>query len=397
MSCQGVPNTVRGVFDGDMTARILSIGTAVPDSVLSQDAARDLFAAQPGIDRLAARLIHSAFDHSAIATRHAVIGAPSAAGGESGNSGSGQSGSQLWHPAFVGESGTIRTPTTGERNAIYRAEAPKLFAGAARSALAQAEFTPGEVTHVVTASCTGFFSPGPDFLLVRDLGLATVAPRTHIGFMGCSAAFPALRAASQICAADPSAVVLVVCAEICSIHLRSSTDPEQIVASAVFADGAAAAVVVGADHTPPPAAPSLELDGFNTFITEEGEGDMDWTIGDQGFEMRLTANVPRIIGREIAGVAAQIPGIEHSDAWAVHPGGRSVLDKAQAGLGLRNDAMDHSRAVLREYGNMSSATILFILQRILGDDSLGDGARVAGLCFGPGLTVEAAQFTRRAA
>ncbi|MFC5337692.1 type III polyketide synthase [Leucobacter denitrificans] len=388
-----------------MTARILSIGTAVPGPPFDQAAARDLFAAQPGIDRLAARLIHSAFDHSAIETRHAVIGGQGAGGGSgpgepvlggSAQSGSAQSGSELWHPAFVDDSGVIRTPTTGERNAIYRAEAPALFADAARSALSEAEFTPGEVSHVVTASCTGFFSPGPDFLLVRDLGLATTVPRTHIGFMGCSAAFPALRTASQICAADPSAVVLVVCAEICSIHLRSSTDTEQIVASAVFADGAAAAVVVGADHATPPASPSLQLGEFNTFITDEGEGDMDWTVGDQGFEMRLTANVPRIIGREIAGVAAQLPGIEFSDAWAVHPGGRSVLDRAQAGLGLRDDALDHSRAVLREYGNMSSATVLFILRRLLRDDSLRDGAQVAGLAFGPGLTVEAARFVRQA-
>ena len=361
-----------------MSAYILSVGTAVPLARLEQHEARDFFIAQPGIDRLASRLIRSAFDQSAISSRYTIVGAA----GE-------------WLPEFVDTEGRLRSPSTGERNAIYRREAPSLFASAASDALARSGRQASEITHIMTASCTGFFAPGPDFLLINDLGIPRTAERTHIGFMGCAAAFPALRAAARVCDANPAAVVLVVCGEICSIHLRSSRDPEQIVASAVFGDGAAAAIMCSDAEQAPGSV--LEVGDFRTTITSEGEGDMDWTVGDHGFEMRLTPEVPRIIGREIRGAVDDLLGAgsrASPDTWAVHPGGRSVLDRAQSSLGLPHAAMQHSRDVLREYGNMSSATILFILQRIMLDESLGN-AGVAGLCFGPGLTVEAARFRRR--
>lgn len=366
-----------------MATKLFSVGTAVPSFRLSQPLTRDFFASQPGADRLTARLIGAAFDQSAIESRYSVIGRI----GE---------GSTL----FTDDAEQLRSPSTGERNAVYRREAPPLSAAAARDALARSGFEAADVTHVVTASCTGFFAPGPDFLLVKQLGIPLTAERYHIGFMGCAAAFPALRAATRISDAVPGAVVLVVCTELCSLHIRSSRDPEQIVASAVFGDGAAAAIVSSAAARTD--GPVLEVGDFSTAITAEGESDMDWTIGDSGFEMRLTAEVPRIIGREIAGVVDTVLGegvdpLGEVDMWAVHPGGRSVLDRVQGGLDLPDEAMAHSRAVLRDYGNMSSATILFILQRILADDSLDDGARVVGLCFGPGLTVETARFTRRVA
>ncbi|MFV0435113.1 MAG: type III polyketide synthase [Leucobacter sp.] len=361
-----------------MSTKILAIGTAVPAARLEQSKTRDFFAAQPGVDRLTARLIGAAFDQSAIENRYSVIG-------EIGSGGT----------LFSDDGELLRSPSTGERNIIYRREAPPLSAAAAREALDQSGFDASEVTHVITASCTGFFAPGPDYLLVRQLGIPLTAERTHIGFMGCAAAFPALRTAAAISDARPGAVVLVVCAELCSLHIRSSRDPEQIVASAVFGDGAGAAIVSQAE--PRGGRPALRVEGFSTAITAEGEADMDWTIGDSGFEMRLTAEVPRIIGREIAGVVeVMLDGanpLTEVDAWAVHPGGRSVLDRVQGGVGLPDEAMAYSRAVLRDFGNMSSATILFILGRILADASLADGARVAGLCFGPGLTVETARLT----
>ncbi|WP_336661028.1 type III polyketide synthase [Leucobacter sp. USHLN153] len=380
-----------------MVSRILAVGTAVPSTRLAQPQMRDFFAAQPGADRLTQRLIGAAFDQSAIDTRYSVIGGLGApAAGESAPDAAPHA------ETFVQDRGELRHPTTGERNRVYREEAPRLTSQAARDALDRAGVAASAVTHVVTASCTGFFAPGPDFLLVRDLGIPTSAERTHIGFMGCAAAFPALRAATRIAQAEPGSVILVVCTELCSLHIRSSSDPEQIVASAVFGDGAAAAVVASDPLPARRSAPSLVLGDFSTAITAEGEEDMDWTIGDHGFEMRLTSNVPRIIGREIAGVVGPMLADDQSapgdiDAWAVHPGGRSVLDRVQSGLELPADAMTHSREVLREYGNMSSATVLFILQRILADDSIPDGASVAGLCFGPGLTVETARFVREGA
>ena len=367
-----------------MTARVLGIGTAVPERRLAQAELRDFFARQPGMTPLAARLVRAAFDESAIDGRHTVL---REFGGEPG--------------AFFAADGGLRSPSTGERNGRYREEAPALFAAAATAALRNADVAASEVTQVLTVSCTGCFAPGPDFLLVRDLGLDPRTPRAHLGFMGCAAAFPALRAAQSACLADPATVVLVVSAEVCSLHLRASTDPEQIVSSAVFADGAAAAVVAGADR--PSTGRAIELGAFTTQVTSEGEPDMDWTIGDAGFDMRLSARVPKIIGREIAGVAAAMfeddPGRRAEvAAWAVHPGGKAVLDRVQAGLGLDDADLAASRAVLRQYGNMSSATILFILQRLLGGAApVPDGGLVAAMCFGPGLTVETAMLTVRRA
>ncbi|WP_345800831.1 type III polyketide synthase [Microbacterium sp. AZCO] len=371
-----------------MAASILSIGTAVPPARVSQTAARDVFAAQPGLTRITQRLIHAAFDASAIDHRNTVLtDLVAVADGEVVRDAA---------PAeldLAGADGTILVPSTGDRNDAYIRLAPPLFAEASAQALAEASLSPADVTHVVTVSCTGMFAPGPDFRLVQDLGLPRTVERYHIGFMGCAAALPGLRAAARICAAQPDAVVLVAAAELCTLHIRSSEDPQQIVAASVFADGAAAAVVSARSFGD---GPRLELDRFGTVLTSEGESEMVWTIGDQGFDMVLTAEVPRIIGREIRDAVGGFLGEDRPDAWAVHPGGRSVLDRVESGLGLDQAALQASREVLRQQGNMSSATILFILRALLHDAALGD-ARIAALAFGPGLTVESALLRRTTA
>ncbi|MCT2084958.1 type III polyketide synthase [Microbacterium enclense] len=360
-----------------MTASILSIGTAVPRTRVAQSALRDLFAAQPGFDRRSQRLVGAAFDAAAIDTRHTVL--PQLAGGAADGI------------AALAD-GELTMPPTGARNDEYRRTAPALFAEAAEEALAGSGLDRRAVTHVVTVSCTGMFAPGPDYLLVRDLDLSPNVERYHLGFIGCAAAIPAVRLAARIVAADPDAVVLVAAAELCSLHWQTSSDPDQIVAASVFADGAAAAVVTAAD----PARPGLDLEGFATFVTDDGEKDMAWTVGDSGFEMTLTPEVPRIIGREIAAIAASVLGdLDAIDAWAVHPGGRSILDRVESALSLDATALEPSRDVLRAHGNMSSATLLFILRDLLADAARRDGDRVAALAFGPGLTVEAARLVVR--
>ncbi|QIG39096.1 type III polyketide synthase [Microbacterium sp. 4R-513] len=369
-----------------MTASILSIGTAVPPARVSQEAARDVFQSQPGLSRVAQRLIHAAFDASAIEHRNTVLADLVAVA--SGVPAVVESGMPL-----AGEDGTIRAPSTGVRNDAYIRLAPPLFAEASARALAGAGVAPEAVTHVVTVSCTGMFAPGPDFRLVKDLGLSAAVERYHIGFMGCAAALPGLRAASRICDSQPDAVVLVAAAELCTLHIRSSEDPQQIVAASVFADGAAAAVVSARSFGD---GPRLQLERFGTVLTSEGESEMVWTIGDEGFDMVLTAEVPRIIGREIRGAVGSFLGDVEPDVWAVHPGGRSVLDRVESGLALDPEALAASRDVLRRQGNMSSATILFILRDLLGDDDLGD-AQIAALAFGPGLTVESALLRRTTA
>ncbi|MFS0713787.1 type III polyketide synthase [Microbacterium sp. 2P01SA-2] len=378
-----------------MTARILSIGTAVPPAVLHQNSVRDLFAAQPGIGRLSQRLVRAAFDASAIETRHTVLTElADALSPEREPEREDAATSAPAEPAslpVISADRALLSPSTGTRNDAYIALAPELSARAARDALSAASVDPAEVTHVVTVSCTGMYAPGPDYRLVRDLGLPTSVERYHLGFIGCAAAVPGLRAAARICAAQPDAVVLVVCAELCTLHFRVADDPDQILAASLFADGAAAAVVS--------ADPDrrgdrwLDLDRFATAVTDDGERDMTWTIGDAGFEMVLTAEVPRIIGREIRAAVADVVGDTRVDTWAVHPGGRAVLDRVESGLDLPPDALEASRAVLRDYGNMSSATILFILRSLLDGDALRDGQTIATLAFGPGLTMEAALLT----
>ncbi|MGL3199303.1 MULTISPECIES: 3-oxoacyl-[acyl-carrier-protein] synthase III C-terminal domain-containing protein [Curtobacterium] len=356
-----------------MSATIRAIGTAVPRTTLGQSAVRDLFRGQTDTSRLAQRLIGAAFDGSAVDTRHTVLPEldPAADAG-----------------AFRDEHGALVSPSTGSRNDAYRLLAPPLFVASARDALTRAETAPETITHVVTVSCTGFTQPGPDLDIVEQLGLRPSVFRQHIGFMGCCAAFPALRIAAAFVDADPEAVVLVVCAELCTLHVRTSDDPDQIVSNSVFGDGAAAAVVAAG-------GPGLRIDDFATSVVSEGADDMAWNIGDEGFEMVLSTAVPKLIGEHVAAAVAPLLGGAPAAAvptWAVHPGGRAILDRTEEALGLPADALTASRTVLREHGNMSSATVLFVLAEALGS-GLEDGAPIVALAFGPGLTVECARLT----
>ena len=374
------------------SARIQALATAVPPVVLNQDEVRDVFAGQPGLSRLAQRLLGAAFNSSGIETRHTVLEEL-------------QLDRRSADPRFFdGDSGRLLAPSTKVRNDLYITEATRLFVETAREAL---ESCPGiraaDVTHVVTVSCTGFFAPGPDYMLVRELGLSPAAQRYHLGFMGCYASMPALRLAKSFCDADPNAVVLVVSVELCTLHVRSSNDSDQIIASSLFSDGAGAAIVSARDVGA--RGPQLQLDAFETIITPVGEGDMAWTIGDEGFEMVLSTYVPQIIDEHVTD--ALQPLFAHEDGahehpaasirhWAIHPGGRSILDKVETRMELEPAQLRASRDVLRDFGNMSSATILFVLQNVLeaaGDDAAGDTDRVVAMAFGPGLTVETALMT----
>ncbi|AJM76808.1 type III polyketide synthase [Rathayibacter toxicus] len=368
-----------------MRTHIRSIETAVPGTLLRQSEIRDLFANQPGITRLGSRLIGAAFDASGITSRATVVDELDCRKHE---------GVSIFYDAATQR---VLDPGTAARNAVYTACAPELFTTAARLALDAASLTAAEVTHVVTVSCTGFYAPGPDYQLVRHLGLAHSTQRLHVGFMGCYGAFPALRAARQFCEADHEAVVLVVAVELCTIHLTSSNDPEQIVATSVFADGGAAAVVTARE--PVPGTPVLEFDALTSTLIDEGENDMAWTIGDHGFTMRLSTYVPSLIGVNIGGALDQLLattslGVGDIARWAIHPGGRSILDKVQVALGLDDEQLHPSREVLRNHGNMSSATILFILRNLL-RGAARDGERIGAMAFGPGLTVELALLTQR--
>lgn len=377
------------------TAVLRSLQTLVPDTVLLQDDVRDIFAAQPGLGRLAQRIVGASFGGSGIDVRHTVIAELSADHDAS-------------DPVLFYDhsTGALLSPATGVRNDVYVRESRRLFVAAARKALQAApDIDPADVTHVVTVSCTGFHAPGPEYAIVRELGLSETVQRYHLGFMGCYAVMPALRAAGQFCAADPDAVVLVVSVELCTLHLRTSEDPDTIVASSLFADGAAAGIVTARQL--PAGEAGLRLDRFHTAIVPAGEKDMSWTIGDSGFEMILSTAVPQIIGETIVDAIRPLyaaesellsafddgrigEGVEH---WAIHPGGRSILDRVQERLGLDDRQLRPAREVLRQNGNMSSATVLFVMKRILEKDGARPGERVAAMAFGPGLTAETALMT----
>jgi predicted naringenin-chalcone synthase len=355
-----------------------------------QDQVRDVFAAQPGLTRLGTRLVNTCFNGADIDTRRTALEELTLA-------------STVENPQFFDpQTGLLLMPSTKTRNDIFAAEATKLFIEAGRKAVDNCPgIGPEDITHVITVSCTGFFNPGPDYKLVRALGLNPSVQRYHLGFMGCYAAFPAMRAAKSFCDADPDAVVLVVSAELCSLHVRSSNDPDIIMGSSLFADGAAAAVITARDL--PGDSPAIVLDHFETTLTPVGEESMAWNIGDHGFEMVLGTYVPHIIDDHIVGALEPLLAKDPSLAplayneighWAIHPGGRSILDKVEAKLELSEEQLVPARETLRNFGNMSSATVMFVLKHILDQPFTGGNERICSMAFGPGLTVETGLFTR---
>jgi predicted naringenin-chalcone synthase len=291
-------------------------------------------------------------------------------------------------------------PTTGERMARYEACAPGLAVDAIRAL--GGDIADAGITHLVVASCTGFVAPGIDQLIVAATGLDPSVERTVVGFMGCYAAVNSLRLAHHIVRSEPGSRVLVVAVELCTLHFQRSTDLEKILSMMLFGDGAAAAIVSGEDS-------GIGLTDFRSAAIADTAEAISWHIRDQGFDMVLDGQVPSLIAGAMArerkrnddgGLLRGTPP-EDFDVWAVHAGGRSVLDAVEKGLGLPGDALSPSRKILRNCGNMSSATLLFVLQSVMAQRANGkaqanghakapqNGMAVA---FGPGLAAESFRF-----
>ncbi len=358
--------------------------TAVPPTRYTQDEAGALMEAHVEGRPAVRRMIRSLYRNSGIEGRHSVVD----------DFGEGER-DRLF---FDAEGGRLPTPGTGARNAVYAREARKLFVKLAEGLVGgEGSFAADEVTHVITLSCTGFYAPGPDYDVVRALGLPGSTVRVHVGFMGCYAAFQGLRLAQAFCRSDPEAVVLVLSVELCTLHLQFTADTDDLVAGAIFADGGAGVVVSA--RAPRGPGPVLELEALRGTLAPEGEGDMAWTIGDRGFRMRLSSYVPELVGRGVGPLVERVLAPERLAPdevrwWAVHPGGRAILDRVEEAMGLSGAALAASREVLRRYGNMSSATVLFVLDAILrGEAAPGD--RVLAMAFGPGLTLESGLFRVR--
>jgi predicted naringenin-chalcone synthase len=284
-----------------------------------------------------------------------------------------------------------RGPTSGQRMEHYRENAPQLARDAARSALERSALPARKVTHLVTVSCTGFFAPGVDVALVKALDLSPTVSRTHVGFMGCHGAFNGLRVANAFAAADPGARILLCAVELCGLHYHYRWDPEKMVANALFADGAAAVVGVPAEAAPNEA---WRIAATGSCLVPDSEDAMTWTISDHNFEMTLSKRVPELIARHLApwlkGWLSQHDlEIERIASWAVHPGGPRILASIEESLGLGREALADSKAVLAQYGNMSSPTSLFILDRLR---KLEAPRPCVALGFGPGLVAETLLF-----
>ena len=253
----------------------------------------------------------------------------------------------------------------------------------AKRALDQLDLT--GVSHLITTTCTGFYAPGLDHQLIHHYGLATHIERTNVGFMGCYAAINALKVARHIVRSEPNATVLVLNLELCTLHLKPTGTLEEILSFALFADGCAASIV-----SAQPAG--IEMHCFNADVLTETDALITWRIGNQGFDMQLSGKVPGAIAQHLPGVLnSLLGGYRYADIahWAIHPGGRTVLDAVKAGAELEEQQMMESREVLRQFGNMSSATIMFVLKRMMNSEKPGPGLAMA---FGPGVTVESMLF-----
>ena len=282
-----------------------------------------------------------------------------------------------------------RFPSTAARMAQYARHATEL----ALQAVAALAVNTDEITHVVVASCTGFTAPGLDQLLVQRLGMARDIERTLVGFMGCYGAVPALRVAYNAVRSDPAARVLVINLELCTLHLQETPELETVLSFLLFGDGASAALVTAEPH-------GMALLDFRATTLPDSANLITWRIGDQGFDMRLSGKVPGRISAALRGELERNDAdgllrgqpVSDVDLWAVHAGGRTVLDGVQGGLRLGAHALDWSRGVLRDFGNMSSATIMFTLQRML--EKTAGPLNGFAMAFGPGLCAETFRFRR---
>lgn len=366
-----------------MSMRILGIGTAAPLYDASQEETAVVHAELSGLDRTHARTLRALYRRSGVKRRASVLLERE----------DGPLEDRQHFYRRVREEGDAG-PSTAQRMRVYERAAPGLATTAAGRALADAGAPAGAISHLVTVSCTGFTSPGVDHGLIRTLGLPRDVTRTQVGFMGCHGALNGLRVAHGFARAEPAGMTLVCAVELCSLHFSYGWDPEVMVANALFADGAGAVVCGGVDA--PVSSEERPNQGWRvaatgTVLLEDSDGDMTWRIGDHGFRMTLSPRVPEVIGNELrswlAGwLAAAGVGLDEIATWAIHPGGPRILGAVESALDLDRDRTRAARDVLAAHGNMSSATILFILERLRREQA---SLPCVALAFGPGLVAEA--------
>ena len=357
---------------------LIDIATASPPyKVTQQKAAYELkkrMADKPVIERL----IDMASGHSGIETRYIVI--PDA--------------EEDSESKFYSNDGLYINPGTQLRMMEYEKWSKKLAGDAVSKLMTNNNFNPAEINRIITISCTGFFAPGLDYYLMNEFNIPFTARRINIGFMGCAASIIGFNSVFETANSYPGSDsnTLLVSVELCSLHLQTEPSRDNILANMIFADGCAAALFSKSNGT---LSPKLEIVSTKSILFKNSFEFMGWKVGDFGFEMILSSELPKIILNEAAPTLRHLlseaginPGeIKH---WALHPGGRAILDALQNGLSLPEEKMFYSRQVLKKYGNMSSASTLFVLKEILNSGNLMKDDLCCAVAFGPGLTMEVA-------
>jgi prepilin-type processing-associated H-X9-DG protein len=355
---------------------ITAIGTANPANRFSQSIIAEFMLRAMKLDNGDSRKLRAIFRASGIQFRHSVLDDYGKVKGFS------------FYPDTLDLS---PFPGTEKRLHIFRKHALSLSVAAFHDMLnAYPGFDVNGITHVIAVCCTGMYAPGLDVELVNTLRLPSTVQRTAINFMGCHASFNALKVADALCRSNARAKVLIVCTELCSLHFQRMGTEDNLLANALFADGSAAVLVEG--HTAK--LPRLKLEDFHSDLAPEGESDMAWVIGDLGFQMRLSAYVPALIKKGVSPLikvllektSTELSAIQH---YAIHPGGKRILEVIEEELGIDKRRNYAAYDILKNFGNMSSPTVLFVLNKIFRSLNGGNnGERVLSVAFGPGLTLE---------
>jgi len=279
-----------------------------------------------------------------------------------------------------------------KRMEIYKTNALQLSLSAIRK-IVNFETIKSSITHIITVTCTGLFAPGLDIELIRTLNLSPKTHRSSINFMGCNAAIIALNQANSICNSHPNAKVLVICTELCTIHIQNSFSDDYLLSNSLFSDGCAAAIVSSKPQNWPEYN-DLAITSFDSLIIHEGQNDMAWQLSENGFLMSLSAYISDLINGNISKMLSDL-NIQKDkiNFWAIHPGGKKILDDFAKVFDLKNNELASAYHVLKNYGNMSSPTILFVLKELIkNDEKKTSGDTIFTAAFGPGLTIETMQL-----
>lgn len=356
---------------------ITAIGTATPAHRFSQSVIADFMVRAMKLDDQEAKKLRALYRATGIEARYSVLP-------DYGKSGD--------YEFYSNSADFNPMPSTRKRLEVFRKHAVELSHEAVLRTLHGLipNVQPEEITHLIVVSCTGLYAPGLDIDLIKALGLRSDVQRTCVNFMGCYAAFNALKLADSFCGNNTDAKVLIVCTELCSLHFQNENTQDNMLANALFGDGSACVLVEGRTRR----GLNLKPEIFHCDIALSGEDDMAWTVGDVGFEMKLSTYVPDIIQKGIRDLTSRLlEGISKnmSDVtyFAIHPGGKRILEVIEKELGLTHAQNSYAYDVLRKYGNMSSPTVVFVLKELCGNlNGVDHNKKILSFAFGPGLTME---------